>query len=364
VTYYTISSYFLRGFGFVLRWLFFLAGTTFGSAAYEPQKLLLLYDYLGGVSWWTRGFHLIISVLCLYFFVKFNVLVRWGKKIGAMERAVDLSDHPFRFEQTEVGVNIHIEKEHPVVLPVGRSVLYLRSFRDDREKDVDDGAENETYEETLALMLSQVGQLVCIGHPAERLPEPGALRLYYRQQDEGWRDIILGMMPVAELVVMRAGITRGLSWEMEQVRDLLPPEKFVLLLLGSIENRLQALKIVEEVMQIDILSPDERLPVDPETGLLRDKVYTTQRGFIVEFDAQWQPKIPIEVSLLAPSNMGCRYFYYETTGADLPLRIAFQPVFQRIGVPMRFRKDWLVIGGMFMLALALLFFLFLYFRGN
>ncbi len=88
--------------------------------------------------------------------------------------------------------------------------------------------------EELTWLLERVGPMVAIGKPGERLPELGAARLYV--DDESWKDTITALMRRAALVVIRAGNTTSLWWEVEQAMSLARPERVVIVALGPTER--------------------------------------------------------------------------------------------------------------------------------
>jgi hypothetical protein len=122
-------------------------------------------------------------------------------------------------------------------------VLYLRSFKDDRlaSAPVTGGQQVEviyqpltqaftgdTEEEILASELNRVGPCVAVGIPGERLPPIGAARMYF--EDSEWEENVLALMMRSELVIMRAGTTRGFLLELEMAVRNLDPRKLVILL--------------------------------------------------------------------------------------------------------------------------------------
>lgn len=124
-----------------------------------------------------------------------------------------------------------------------QSLLLLRSFGDDGTKlrtlSTVSGPScpvvmgpRERFEELLAaaIIVSQ-SRLVAIGRPGERLPELGAARTYY--PDDDWQDAVRVTAARSAAVLLVAGRTEGLAWEVEQLRAwgllnktlvLLPPE--------------------------------------------------------------------------------------------------------------------------------------------
>jgi hypothetical protein len=335
-----------------------LLGSTVGVAALVPEEASFVYDLLPTTipQWILRILLFLLCVFCIYLAIKTRVINRYGKKITALKAALDLSETAFSFVATPKGVNLVTSEK---TFSLGKTVLYLRSFSIDHQKEVEEGTEDVTYEEQIAAVLHDVGQLVCIGQPAEPLPEPGALRIYYKNFDEGWKRIILGLLPTSELIVLRAGTSAGLNWEMEQVRALVNPERFVVLLLGDMTDRLQSLKILESVFQTDIDSPDEDfLPENKEKIAQKRHEATQNIGYVAHFDADWQPKVePI------PVHLGCLQglFYDDSRTAKTRLKLAFQPVFKRLGLRWRLQLSWLSVLSLGWVAFLVLFLVFAYF---
>src|SRR5438876_1749915 len=102
-------------------------------------------------------------------------------------------------------------------------VLYLRTFRSDPSTagyvfwsslTIVMVSGLATEEEQLADVLRPFGDLVAIGHPGERLPEPGAARIY--TSDEEWKEVVKRQMQAARLVIIRAGVGENLVWELRK----------------------------------------------------------------------------------------------------------------------------------------------------
>lgn len=115
-------------------------------------------------------------------------------------------------------------------------VLYLRAFR------TDPTARGQvlgafllptllrglvTLEEQLAAALAPFGDLVAVGRPGEALPTPGAARLY--PADESWQEVAVRQMRAARLIVIRAGLGRGVLWEVEQAVACVEPKRLLIL---------------------------------------------------------------------------------------------------------------------------------------
>jgi hypothetical protein len=106
-------------------------------------------------------------------------------------------------------------------------VLYLRSFIDD------DWAEqlvtsDATEEDEICQAFQPFGPLIAIGQPGERLPDLGAARAYF--EDDEWQAAIQHYMDIASLVVLRAGFSQGLLWEIQHAVQHLNPQRLVLLI--------------------------------------------------------------------------------------------------------------------------------------
>jgi hypothetical protein len=82
------------------------------------------------------------------------------------------------------------------------------------------------YEERLARALHEVGPFVAVGDPTERLPQPGAARMY--ATDEEWRETVDELTSRAGVVILHAGEGDGLAWEVRHVTELDAPERLIL----------------------------------------------------------------------------------------------------------------------------------------
>lgn len=123
-------------------------------------------------------------------------------------------------------------------------VVFLRSFNDeladktpwsvirnpfsDRRlaKEVPPGSPYER--DLMERLFKKVGPYLAIGRPGESFADPGPARFYL--PDDKWQDFVVSRLRRAQLVIIRAGVTPGLGWEMEQVVALVPPRKIIILL--------------------------------------------------------------------------------------------------------------------------------------
>ena len=103
-----------------------------------------------------------------------------------------------------------------------RPVLYLRSFQDDQTSI----AATDTREEHLSSVLEEVGPVIAIGRPGDRLAPLGAERRYLK--DEDWQQQVEILMSQASFVVIQVGATAGLLWELGQATKRLKPEQLLI----------------------------------------------------------------------------------------------------------------------------------------
>jgi hypothetical protein len=77
----------------------------------------------------------------------------------------------------------------------------------------------------LANALRTIGPVVAVGVPREKLSPPGAIRLYF-EPDE-WQQGVTDLMSISRLLIIQAGSTGGLEWEMKTAMMMLPIERIV-----------------------------------------------------------------------------------------------------------------------------------------
>jgi hypothetical protein len=124
-------------------------------------------------------------------------------------------------------------------------VVYLRSFQDDitaaklnpppQPPPQPGGAQYSYYnpkpfvteEEELAAVMNEIGPFVAIGRPGEELPELGAYRTYVQHED--WRENVRNLISVAQLVIIRLGMTEGVLWELSTAIKHVEAKRLLLL---------------------------------------------------------------------------------------------------------------------------------------
>jgi hypothetical protein len=168
-----------------------------------------------------------------------------------------------------------------------RPILYLRSFGLDKRLGRPTWMERflgtrpfATTEQQLTASLKQLGPVIAIGRPGEKLPPLGAARFYV--SDDRWQAKIEDVERVAQLVVWATGVTEGLRWEIEHLVQHTRPKRLIVWahphLLGLSEQRREA----EWARFRESIGKAFPQPLPEKLG--------SARFFI--FDADWNP-IPV-----------------------------------------------------------------------
>ena len=131
-------------------------------------------------------------------------------------------------------------------------ILYLRSFEADQWDEMSYMQTSASDETRLVTALAPFGPVLAIGRPGDRLGHIGAARLYVGQTE--WQDVVRRIAPMTGLVVVRAGGTPGLGWELALIREVLTPDKVAL---WVPKECLQAefFWVAHEAMKVDL--PDD-----------------------------------------------------------------------------------------------------------
>ena len=165
-------------------------------------------------------------------------------------------------------------------------------------------------EEQLAEALRDVGPFVAIGKPGEKLPELGAARMYV--QDSEWQDVVRSLMARAALVVLRAGKSDGLRWEIRTAAEMVRPERIVLLLPFEREQY--------EAFRSQAARSFPRLLPEYPAGKAQGAAGSVKA--IVYFASDWTPH------LLQPA----RFVRTPVKPWVLAFRATLRPVFDQLGV--------------------------------
>lgn len=115
-------------------------------------------------------------------------------------------------------------------------VLFLRSFgdetRDKRFLTFLRGAFGRRIAENISAwaprLMTNIGPYITIGRPGEPLPELGAGRIYLLEKN--WKEELNTLLERSKLVVVRAGRTEGLKWEIGQLLIKVNPKKVLFIL--------------------------------------------------------------------------------------------------------------------------------------
>lgn len=198
-------------------------------------------------------------------------------------------------------------------------VIYLRDFKTDPSTfsfvfspDISERLISglRTTEDELREVLMPFGELVAIGRPDEKLPTPGAARLY--ASDVGWKKVISDQMKSASLVIIRAGSGQGLLWELRQAVQILDPKKLLIFFLNMKKKDYLAFR-----QNTDLIFKGNF----PE--YIGSKLFFNLSGFI-SFSSNWEPKF---LQLRAP------FFRRDPNKSNLRLfKYTLKPVFKEHGL--------------------------------
>ncbi len=170
-------------------------------------------------------------------------------------------------------------------------ITFLRSFRDDGKGRpsisfaslmrawFDEGQLlPSSYEERAARAVREFGPFLAIGKPGEPLPELGAAREYV--DDRSWRQTVLQSLIASRLVIIQAGTSDGLRWEIANAFRLLRPEQLVLLLPYGLRERSPRRR-----------DEYERFRVWTQGFLPQPLPDEILDSFLVAFGPDWEPRL-------------------------------------------------------------------------
>ena len=102
-------------------------------------------------------------------------------------------------------------------------------------------------EAAIADELSRLGPFIAIGQPGERLPRLGAARAYF--SDDEWQSAVIDWISRARLIVMIAGRTPWVQWELRQIVRAGQLDKLLILLPpGPVEDRSHRIELICEAL--------------------------------------------------------------------------------------------------------------------
>lgn len=82
------------------------------------------------------------------------------------------------------------------------------------------------WEQALKAATRKVGKLVALGEPGERLPTAGLMNEYLPH--DGWRDRVIELVDASKMVIMRAGVSDSVMWEIGTVVPRVDPEMMLI----------------------------------------------------------------------------------------------------------------------------------------
>ena len=227
-------------------------------------------------------------------------------------------------------------------------VVYLRSFGIDDEIVSTEGGRwawlssrlqytaAASPEQELAWIMARVGPVIAIGKPGERLPQLGAARLYV--DDDHWRDTIDELMARSALVVVRAGDTPNLWWEIERAMTRHPLERVIIVMLGQEERWRAFHRRFADTFGAPRVTADKS--PSPIVGMmLRWLLPGRTQGTVIYFD---RSSTPHQRSLTHPFSLSALFTnIYSPHGAAL--RGGMEPVFVDLGLPWKTSRRSLTV---------------------
>jgi hypothetical protein len=198
--------------------------------------------------------------------------------------------------------------------------LYLRSFAEDRSWLGDEGlfmklfvllrgGWYQNYERRLVLALGDIGGVVGIGRPGEKLPPFGAARIYIRDAPD-WQRVVADLVAASRAIFLRIGQTPGFRWEVEHLVANCEPRKIFICLPPRHRERMYA--YLRE--NLGTVFPK---PLPEKLG---DAMFLT-------FRSDWEPVLL--------TNQHSHFFRRWIVSRAPEMRDALNPALAELGVPPR-----------------------------
>jgi TM2 domain-containing membrane protein YozV len=172
-------------------------------------------------------------------------------------------------------------------------VVYLRSFKQDDDRLVPIYLRlliffvALNFEQILAAILSPIGPFVAIGRPAEDVPELGAARMYF--PNDQWREQICAFMERARLVVIRLGTTDNIWWEVEHAIRTVDPARLILVVVESRKKQENLLRRLGELLGKPLREPEGRIPAWL-WSVLKLGLQSYEFPLFLTFSSNWEPR--------------------------------------------------------------------------
>mgnify|MGYP001489779346 CR=1 FL=1 len=255
------------------------------------------------------------------FLVLFFLMIRQG---------VRLLHRGFAADAISADVALQTDARKPIV--------YIRSFMLDGRLE---GLYTAfTVEQEVCEVMRQLGPIVAIGKPGEPFPELGAARVY--TSDEEWQGTIIEYFNRANYVVVQAGPTANLWWEIDEARKRIALNRLLILLVGKQSDTVAFDQALEA--RFGPISKPSNWPihaVSPAWSWLAPGI-GVELGRIIHFLDGTTPKaesisypINLESILVMPFIAAYRPFL-------LPIRRAFTAVFEGTDVQLNAPKSQFV----------------------
>jgi hypothetical protein len=198
---------------------------------------------------------------------------------------------------------------------------------------------------SIAIALKEIGPVVAVGVPQEKLPRTGALRLYFK--DEEWQEKVKALMSISRLIIIQAGYTVSLEWEIKTAQQYFSPEQIYISFLGwgdSDERFAERRGFKRQFERAYGISLPEKL---------------LDNSYFIYFNSDWSPA--------AVTISGLRKFFFSPKLGDFTLfeglpppaiRECLRPVFQKRGMRLSMWENLLRV---MITRLLYVMFFFLYF---
>ena len=218
-------------------------------------------------------------------------------------------------------------------------VIYLRSFQDDVRSPIGGGFglwlkvlmwfQPISFEQELAAIMNRLGPFVAVGKPGEKLPELGANRFYFR--DDEWQTRVAELVQRARLTVILYGGTANLWWEIDHVFRSVTPDRVVLL----IPERGKRTRAMEAQLEERLGFPGALVVnAQPKQPLIASLLWGKDQtlGKIVYFSRDGRPHVqPLIVVRNPRPSLALLRTAFSAYGG--PLDSAFEPVFAALHLP-------------------------------
>jgi hypothetical protein len=194
-----------------------------------------------------------------------DAAVAWDGGKATLYKAMRFSRGARRYRIRPHNVLLH-RKESPI--------LYLRAFSEEYANSIDSFFPT-TPEEKLVSQCNRFGPVIAVGNPTDEIPLLGASRLYF---NEHWQECVLYLISVSRLVIIHAGFTKGLLWELGVARKFCAGSKVAITFIAWEDLELSSRRIAYLRFRNYVAVAFElQLPADLD------------RDVFITFDDDWKP---------------------------------------------------------------------------